>query len=219
MTIAFPRPPEPQRRPPQNGLQPSLHNAYYVNRFVLTSLGAMLLVTGCPAPRDAIDGGGTQAPIDVGVDSGSDLGDAGTAPRAAQPQALKFELIAALKDGGVEPVAIGALRGELEPASALVLLLEPALADYRVRLLDAQEQIPPSDDEALEFDGGLSYRIGLAAPLKPGRTYALTVEAELGTDITDARGNRFQDLRLDLKVRGEPEPERTPGRPGKRRKP
>jgi hypothetical protein len=218
MPITIARRPNLQPQDPQNGLQSSLHNAYYATRLGLGSLGAVLLLVACPAPRAAIDAGLVEAPIDAGVDAGSPA-DSEAATRIAEPAELKFELLAALRDGGVEPVAISALRGELEPASALVLLLESALADYRVRLLDAQEQIPPSDDEAIELDGGLSYRIGLAGPLKPGRSYALTVEAELGTDITDARGNRFHDLRVDLKVRGEPEPEKPPGRPGKRRKP
>lgn len=180
----------------------------------MISLGVLLLA--CPAPSVAVDAG--VPPVDAGVDAGVALWVDGGARAAVEPQSLKFQLLAMQRDGGTELVIVSGLRAEVEPAKALVLVLEQELADYRVRLLDAQEQIPPSDDEAVGLDGGLQYRIMLAAPLRPGRAYALTVEAELGADLTDVRGARFRDLRIELKVRGEPEPERAPWRPERRRR-
>ena len=73
-----------------------------------------------------------------------------------------------------------------------------------------------SDEEARAEDGGMSYRIVLAAPLKSGRSYTLSVESELGHEITDFSGRGYRDVRVGLRVRGEPEAE-PKKKPGKKR--
>jgi len=57
----------------------------------------------------------------------------------------------------------------------------------------------------------------LAAPLKPGRAYSFSVEAELGHEISDFSGRGYRDVRVGLKVRGAPEPE-PKKKPGKKRR-
>ena len=82
-----------------------------------------------------------------------------------------------------------------------------ALRDYRIRVIDSADQVVPSDDIATELDGGLTYVIAFAQPLRQGKTYALTLEAQAGPQLTDWAGKPWDDVRLSLKVRGQVEPE------------
>ena len=111
-----------------------------------------------------------------------------------------------------------ATSAEIEPARSVFIQFPTPLKDYRVRIFDGAEQVLASDEEARAEDGGMSYRIVLAAPLKPGRSYSFSVEAELGHEITDLVGRGYRDVRVGLKVRGEPEPEPSKKKPGKKRR-
>lgn len=94
-----------------------------------------------------------------------------------------------------------------------------ALRDSRIRVIDSADQVVASDDVGTEFDGGLSYAIEFSQPLKAGKTYNLTIEAQLGAQVIDASGNPWDDLRLTVKVRGTLEAgTRKPGKHSKRKK-
>ncbi len=147
------------------------------------------------------------------------LEDAGPADAGPPiPAALLFTLDFLGLDGGLSIVASTAEGAQVDPARTLLIQFPAPLKDYRVRMFDGAEQVLASDEEARAEDGGMSYRIELAEPLKPGRSYALSVDAELGHEITDISGHGYRDVRVAFKVRGkaEPEPKKKPGR--KRRK-
>ena len=125
---------------------------------------------------------------------------------------ISRELVVAL-DGGVSSVLSTAGTAQIDSARSVFILFPTPLKDYRVRMFDGAEQVLASDEEARAEDGGMSYRIVLAAPLKPGRAYSFSVEAELGHEITDFSGRGYRDVRVGLRVRGEPEaePKKKPG--------
>lgn len=204
----------------------SLHNADYetlccrlpegettVNGMAMRRSGwfvAALLLAGCPEETPLVD---ASLAIDAGSPTDAGILDAGP----PLPTELLFTIDFVGVDGGVSSVASSATTAQIDPARMLLIQFPTALKDYRVRVFDGAEQVLPSDEEARAADGGLSYQIVLAGPLKPGRSYSFSVEAELGHEITDMSGRGYRDVRMGLKVRGEPEPE-PKKKPGKKRR-
>ncbi len=157
-----------------------------------------MLLAGCPDEKPYVDASVPEPVIeDAGVvDAGPPI-----------PTELAFAIDFFSTDGGVSTVQSSAATAQIDPAKEAFIQFPIPLKDYRIRMFDGAEQVLPSDEEARIEDGGMTYRIVLAAPLKPGRSYAFSVEAELGHEITDMSGRGYRDVRVALKVRGEPEPE------------
>jgi len=162
-------------------------------------LAAALLVTGCPDEKPFVDA----SVADAAVEEDAGVIDAGP----PVPTELAFAIDFFSVDGGVSTVQSSAATAQIDPAKEAFIQFPIPLKDYRVRMFDGAEQVLPSDEEARIEDGGMTYRIVLAAPLKPGRSYTFSVEAELGHEIADMSGRGYRDVRVALKVRGEPEPE------------
>lgn len=161
-------------------------------------VAAAMLLAGCPDEKPYVDASVPEPVIeDAGVvDAGPPI-----------PTELAFAIDFFSTDGGVSTVQSSAATAQIDPAKEAFIQFPIPLKDYRIRMFDGAEQVLPSDEEARIEDGGMTYRIVLAAPLKPGRSYAFSVEAELGHEITDMSGRGYRDVRVALKVRGEPEPE------------
>jgi hypothetical protein len=108
---------------------------------------------------------------------------------------------------------------EMEPAQRIEVLANQKLVDLRVRLMDAQERVLPSDEEMVSEAHGTSVNIQLLSPLKPANTLILLADSQLGHSISNEHGDTYDDFRVSLKVRGEPEkPEKSaapPKKPGK----
>lgn len=129
-------------------------------------------------------------------------------------------------DGGRIAVvaADGGVELELDPAKGLELWITPRLRTPRIRLFDWNQQLVESDDteltpEAAAAPGlGFGYRIDLLEPLRAGRTYTLRIDSEIGPTLLDEAGGEFDELRLPLKVLGEPEPTTKSGPSRKRRR-
>jgi hypothetical protein len=93
---------------------------------------------------------------------------------------------------------------EIEPLQALEVRVSLPLDNYRVRVLDWNQNVVPSDDTASQSDAGLAYRIGLLRGLAPGRRYELLVDPQFGPRIEARGGGAFDDWRIALAVKGEP---------------
>lgn len=132
-----------------------------------------------------------------------DAGDFDAGP-PAPPAPRELPVRLAVADGGLLLVDQSA---DVDEIVALDARIDAPLKDYRVRLIDEAERVVPSDDRATESDAGIDYHIELVEPLKPGRTYVLSFDAQTGAVIDDAAGNPYRDLELKLKVRGERQPE------------
>lgn len=189
-----------------------------VNRRPVRRLGliaSVLLFAGCPSEQPTtVDAAVAEVPD---ASQPVDAGPIDAGPPA--PVELAFPIDFLGVDGGLVTVQSGAGSADIDPARQVFLSFPVPLKDYRVRMFDGAEQVLPSDEEARVEDGGLmTYRITLAAPLKPGRSYAFGVESELGHEITDINGRGYRDIRLSLKVRGTPEPEPKAGKTKKRKK-
>jgi hypothetical protein len=171
-------------------------------RFGLSASMALVFF-GCPA----------KAPVNAEADAGAPLVDAKViahAIDAGPPQPLGIEwAVVTRTDGGEESLRFedGDVT-EVGPATGFTLTTPVRLKDYRVRLIDWVDHVVPSDDTVELGDGGLTYRIELSQPLESGRRYDLVVDAELGPEIADEAGRRYDDVRLSLKVRGEIQPEK-----------
>ena len=175
----------------------------------LGALVSVLLLAGCPDDRPFADASVESVDSGVAIDAG--VADAGP----PMPVELTFAIDFLGIDGGVSTLLSTATSAQIDPARSVFILFPIPLKDYRVRMFDGAEQVLPSDEEARAEDAGMSYRIVLSAPLKPGRAYSFSVEAELGHEITDMSGRGYRDVRVGLKVRGEPEPEPKAGKNGK----
>lgn len=171
-------------------------------------LAAVLLGAGCPKP--------SEGPVDAAVEP-----DAGTAVDAGVvdagppvPTDLAFALDFLGVDGGVTTVLSSAVDAQIDPSRSVFIQFPVPLKDYRIRMFDDAEQVLPSDEEARAEDGGMSYRIVLVEPLKPGRSYTFSMDAELGHEITDMSGHGYADIRLGLRITGTPEapPKKKPGK-------
>jgi hypothetical protein len=160
-----------------------------------TRCGWLLLgLGGCKLDRKV------QTSFDAGV------ADAGPPPKVE----LALRVTGALPDGGTVEADFEAGGGtaEVEAVGGLRVLANLPLSNYRIRLLDEADKVVASDDRAETVDEGLDYRIGLLAPLRPGRRYALVVDAQSGPMIMDTTGREHGELRLELLVSGEREPDR-----------
>lgn len=170
---------------------------------------AALMLLGCPSekPQEAPDA--AVAVIDAGV---VEVVDAGP------PAPLRLEFaVTASSDAGETPLAFSdESPTDVDAVTALQLTTPVRLKDYRVRLFDWNDQVVTSDDAADLGDGGLSYRIELPEPLKTGRRYSVLVDAELAPEITDEAGRTYDDVRLDLKVRGEIVVDKKPAKKSKK---
>jgi hypothetical protein len=93
----------------------------------------------------------------------------------------------------------GEVTDEIDPVQQLDVRIPAPLRDYRVRVFDDSDRVVPSDDTAKEADGGIDYEVVFTEPLKTGRKYRLTVEAQRGEVIDD----HYKDAERELKVRGE----------------
>lgn len=167
-------------------------------------IASVLVLAGCPAEPPSPDAALPAGLPDASVEA-LDAGPADAGPPV--PTELTFTVDFLGVDGGLSSVLSSAGTAEIDPARSVFIVFPVPLKDYRVRMFDGAEQVLPSDEEARVEDGGMTYRIVLAAPLKPGRSYAFGVESELSHEITDVSGRGYRDVRLSLKVRGTPEPE------------
>lgn len=167
-----------------------------------------LALAGCSSRKADVPPEAPAAAVDAGA---GDVEDAGP----PMPQHLEF---AVEVDGA--PVAFEDGAAEVDAGTSLRLTTPVQLKDYRVRLLDWEDKVVTSDDEAEVSTAGTSYRVSLPAPLATGRRYTLMVDASVGPVATDVAGREFDDVRLTLRVRGEvqkpPPPARKPA--AKRRK-
>lgn len=117
----------------------------------------------------------------------------------------RFAVVLSVRgDAGPESIADS---GELDTAAALSVWVPLRLKDFRVRLFDDHDQLVASDDTVAEVDAGIDYRLEFMQPLRAGRGYSLLVDAEVGSVILDEQGRAWDDVRIDLKVRGEPQPD------------
>lgn len=170
----------------------------------------LVVLSGCP----------TEKPVEVPDAAPPPVIDAGVAEvvDAGPPAPLRLEFaVTARTDGGEDVLTFGEAATEIDPALGFTLTTPVRLKDYRVRLFDWNDQVVPSDDTAELADGGLTYRIELPEPLKTGRKYSLLVDAELAPEIDDEAGRHYDDVRLELKVRGDVVPDR-PAKKSKKKK-
>jgi hypothetical protein len=163
------------------------------------------LLTACPAKTEP------DASVLVPEDAAMELPDAGLSEPVdagpPQPADLALVVTAAARDGGVEVV-----EHEIDPVKSLDVWIPVVLSDYRLRVFDETDRVVPSDDAASEIDGGIDYRVGFVEPLKSGRNYRLTVEAQLGAQLEG-----YKDAEVLMKVRGPIEPDGAK-KPDKKRK-
>jgi hypothetical protein len=158
-------------------------------------LGGLALATTC-----------AKAPVTNKEDAATTSIDAGVAVSAetiVDAGLLRFAVVLSVRgDAGPESIADS---GELEPTAALSVWVPLRLKDFRVRLFDDHDQLVPSDDTVTDADAGIDYQLELLQPLRAGRRYSLLVDAEVGSVIIDEQGRAWDDVRVDLKVRGEPQ--------------
>lgn len=165
----------------------------------------VLLLAGCPKVEAPIDAGvpGVDAGIDAGVDAGV---DAGLPPLSFT---FEFETVDAGTISGLDAGMI------IDPLKAIVVSFPVPLDDVRFRVMDWNDAVVASDDEA-QTDGGLTYRIVFQAPLKTGRGYSLLIDAETGDTFRDARGAQYDEVRVPFRIGGEVQSE--PGAPAKKKR-
>lgn len=180
-----------------------------VGRRVYITLIIGLFCMGCPE-GEAVDAGPSDAGVPV-VDAGAPV-----APADLPPIELGARLELWFADGGFQQVP-PSKPTLIDPLQRMGLQL-PALKDYRVRVFDGADKVVVSDDKAQAVDGGISYEISFAEPIKRGREYRVVIEAESGGAVTDPIGRRYLDSEFLLKVDGPVEPEPRPAKkPGKKR--
>ena len=182
------------------------------SRMWLSAL-VLLILSACPDRSKPVADAAVVEPADAGapdadagpatLDGGADAGEAPDAAIALTELPITIEVEV---DGGLEAVEFKANAAEIEPGSVFMITSPVALKDFRVRLIDWADQVVPSDDTAI-LDGGLSYRLVLTQPTRPGRSYTLTIDAELGPLLLDRSGHDWEDVRRTLTIRGELQPE------------
>ena len=94
---------------------------------------------------------------------------------------------------------------EIEPAQRVEVLANQRLADFRVRLMDAQERVLPSDETIVFEDEATRVNIQLLLPLKPANSLVLLVDGQRAPLMSNFQADTYEDFRATLKVRGEPE--------------
>lgn len=166
-------------------------------RSVWLGLSLLVVFSACPdLPKPNIVDAAV-ADLDSGA-RGELVVDAGPPP----PSSLEPKVIAGYPDGGAFELP---LKAEIDAPTSLTISLPIKLKDFRIRLLDYREQLVISDDE-LTVDG-LTYLINLPEPLKTGRGYTLTLDAELGPIVTDHSGGTWNDWELAFRIAGDIQPE------------
>ncbi len=154
----------------------------------------------CPAAHQ----GSTDAMV---VDAGPEL-----EPDAGPPGPMDLSLTVTANDGVLE-----VLEGSsVDAVRSLELRFPVRLKDFRVRLLDWQDKIVPSDESLTE--DGLGWIIRPTAPLKSGRAYVVKVDAELGPEISDESGGTWTDWALSFQLSGELQPEPSTKQPANKKK-
>ena len=141
-------------------------------------------------------------------------------PPPREKPALSFTLRVHELSGVVSELSLQAeSEFEVEPAQKMEVIANQPLADFRVRLMDAQERILPSDEEIFVAAHATTVSIQLLSALKPANFLVLMVDAQLADRISNTHGDSYDDFRVTLKVRGEPEKaEPTPKTPSKKPK-
>jgi hypothetical protein len=165
-------------------------------------LGLGLVLIGCPSSVvESVDSG----PLFV------DLLDAGVfgAGLSSVSLAMVPVVTAGLVDGGTIELAS---KAQIDAPKTLTIAMPAKLRDFRFRLVDWRDQVVTSDDELLS--DGRTYVITLPEPLKTGRHYTLSLDAELGAVVTAESGQTIPDWDLDFSVAGDVVPE-----PGSLKKP
>ncbi len=167
----------------------------------------VLLVAACPS-RTSLPDAGDVGPADAAIGNDAGAPDAGADDAGTPDASVAFfvALFAEVDGGALLPVDLVQSSATIDAVQTLQVQTSVDVRDYRVRLFDWAEQIVPSDDVA-SLDAGLTYRIGLLQPLRPGRTYSLVIDADLGPTMVDATGRPLDDVRLSINVRGEIQPE------------
>lgn len=166
-----------------------------IRRSVRTAiLGLGLVLIGCPSKVvEVVDSG---PPVIEIVDAGPV--DAG----APVPLTMEPTVTAGLADGGTIEVTS---KAEIDAPKTLTIAMPAKLRDFRFRLVDWRDQVVTSDDELLS--DGRTYVITLPEPLKTGRHYTLSLDAELGAVVTAESGQTIQDWELDFAIAGDIVPE------------
>ena len=181
---------------------------------------SLLVLTACAvASLGCPDRHQSSLPLDAGGegDAGRDVGGAQSSD-AAVSQALRVWITSSADDGGRLSLASDSGTFELEPTRVLELRFTPRPKNPRIRLFDWNDRLVESDDTVLTLDGpDFGYRIDLPEPLQPGRTYILGIDSEVGPKLLDQAGDPLEDVRVPLKVLGEPKPDKT-APPHKRRR-
>lgn len=148
-----------------------------------------LALTACPKPSP---------PLPDAAVAATQILDSGSAP----PD-LEVSVTVSLPDGGTLPLDFTQPRPALDPAAKLLLSTNLPLSNYRIRVFDEADRAMPSDDRAEERPHSLRYEIALSEPLRSGNRYAIVLDAQTGSSMTDASGRTHRDLRLELQVNGE----------------
>lgn len=166
---------------------------------------------GCPEGKVAVPDAGMPELPDAAVAWVVDAGP----PVPLGPGDLNVVAFVEYVDGGRESVT-----SELgDGIKAVDVEIADELIDYRVRLMDGNDQVLESDDQGASADGGIRYRLNLLTPLKPGRNFAINVDAQTSAELVDKNGARFRDFEMPFKTRGDYQPDpKTPGAPAKKKK-
>jgi len=142
------------------------------------------------------------SPPDAGPTLDAGPVDAGPPP----PPALALIVRAMTGDGGTLELPLDAAAPSvLDPTSDFEVWANAPLKNYRVRVFDDAERVLPSDDTANDADGQTLYRLHLSQPLRPGRRYALLLDAQSGPLLLDGFGRSHGDVRVEFKTSGERE--------------
>jgi len=127
-------------------------------------------------------------------------------PAPRQKPELLFSLRIHESSGAISELSLASeAEFEIEPAQRIEVLANQPLADFRVRLMDAQERVLPSDEEISLDANGTLVNIQLLSPLKPANSLVLLVDSQLAPRISNQQADTYDDFRVSLKVRGEPE--------------
>ncbi|MGZ3479846.1 MAG: hypothetical protein ACXU81_05820 [Myxococcaceae bacterium] len=161
-------------------------------------------ISGCPrvAPPEPDAG-----PVAVVVDAG---------PRVP----LAIDLVVTLADGGTERHALLGLESPVvSPSRALLVETNRPLHNVRIRVMDESDRALASNDLPEETPAALRSQIDLAAPLEPGRKYAVLVDAQSGATFDDGSGKEIPAQRRADRPRGARERPKAPPPHRKRRRP
>jgi len=127
-------------------------------------------------------------------------------PTPRQKPELLFSLRVHESSGAVSELQLKAeAEFEIEPSQRVEIIANQKLVDFRARLMDAQERVLPSDEEMFFDTRGTVVDIQLLSPLKPANSLILLMDSQMAHKISNDQGDSYDDFRITLKVRGEPE--------------